>query len=84
MRSGPVQAKTLEWELVPAETPPTAPWLARAPQNDSEQLLWLLWLLDEQPGWRLEAMSRLAALADRWFPAGRIGHAVRAGEISPN
>lgn len=72
------------WRVIAAAKAPQPDWLlGRAPRNETEQLLWSLWLLQNAgPHWRLEAISRIAELSQKSFAADRVWHAVRAREIA--
>ena len=80
-----VGAQALVWTVSlvdPAEVP-LPPWAAgRPPASDAERLVRAAWLLKEGPaGWRLFAVSEIAALSADDFAADRLWQAIRAGDF---
>lgn len=77
----------LVWNLVAVEpgSIPGPPWMnGRTSRTDPERLTRAAWLLREPSArWRLFALSEIAELEGRNYPAARLWRAIRAGELSP-
>lgn len=63
---------------------PRAPWMTgrNIPTSEGDRLAWALWLLDEEePQWRLQAFSMIAALRNRSWAANYVFNGIVRDEL---